>query len=176
MAMSRRRNQRAVSPFGDLMDALNEDPWQTFWGRRADAPSAPAVDVRESPDAYVIEADMPGVKPEDLEVTLEGRTLVIRGRYGAEREEEEGDASRGRWIVRERRSGTYARAITLPEGIDADNIKSTFENGELQLTLPKAQERRARRIPIGGGAEGARSVGSGQGSQPGDGSMESGQG
>jgi HSP20 family protein len=92
-------------------------------------------------------------------VTLDGRTLVIRGRYGEEREDEQ----EGRWIVRERRSGTYARAITLPSGVDPEKIKASFENGELMLTVPKAQENRARRIPIGGGAAGAKSVGSGDG-------------
>ena len=160
MTIQRRGPRRSISPFGDLTDWFQEDPWQVFdrW-RQQEMPTAPSIDVRETDDAYVVKAEMPGVKPDEAEVTLDGRTLVIRGRYGEEREDEQ----EGRWIVRERRSGTYARAITLPSGVDPEKIKASFENGELMLTVPKAQENRARRIPIGGGAAGAKSVGSGDG-------------
>jgi HSP20 family protein len=132
--------------------------------RQQAVPTLPALDVRETDDAYVVKAEMPGVKPDDAEVTLDGRTLVIRGKYGEERDDER----EGRWIVRERRSGTYARAITLPGAIDPEKITTSFEDGELKLTLPKAEESRARRIPIQGGQT-AKSVGSGEGRTTGDG-------
>src|SRR5918911_1301635 len=160
MTLTRRGSQRSAAPFGDMVNWLMDDPWETLdrW-RQQSVPTLPSVDIRETDDAYVVKAEMPGVKPDDADVTLDGRTLVIRGKYGEEREDEQ----EGRWIVRERRSGTYARAITLPSGIDADKISSEFENGELKLTLPKAEESRARRIPIAGAGQGARSVGSGEG-------------
>jgi HSP20 family protein len=85
---------------------------------------------------------------------------MVRGRYGEERDDE---IEQGRWLVRERRTGTYARAITLPSQVDPDRIESSFENGELRIQLPKAAESRARRIPIQAGAGGAKQVGTGEG-------------
>jgi HSP20 family protein len=166
MTMIRRGSQRSVAPFGDMVNFLMDDPWDTLDRLRQQAvPTLPALDIRETDDAYVVKAEMPGVKPDDAEVTLDDRTLVIRGKYGEEREDER----EGRWIVRERRSGTYARAITLPGAIDPDKISSSFEDGELKLTLPKAEESRARRIPIAGGGQSAKSVGTGEGRTTGEG-------
>jgi HSP20 family protein len=167
MTLMRRGSRRSLSPFGEDLEWLLDDPWQALdrLSRQA-APSVPSVDVRETEDAYVVKAELPGMKPEDAEVTLDDRTLVIRGKFG---EEEESEREGGRWIVRERRAGSYARAISLPTTIDADKIESSFENGELKITLPKAQESRARRIPIGGGAGAARSVGAGEGRTAGQG-------
>lgn len=118
-----------------------------------------ALDLRETDDEYIVEAEMPGVKPDDIEVTLEGNTLLIRGNFHKETEQKETDGGKtGRYILRERESATYARAITLPGSVEADKVTSRFENGELQITLPKAAEMRARRIPITGGTSGARQV------------------
>ncbi len=158
MTLMRRESR---SPLRSLMDYLAEDwrpfePWQPFAGM----PSAPSIDMRETDDAYIVEAEMPGIKPEGVDVTLEGRTLVVRGTFGEERsEEQEG----GRWLIRERRRGSYSRSISLPSGVDADNISASFENGELAVTIPKAKEDKARHIPIGDGqrqaATSARQVG-----------------
>jgi HSP20 family protein len=115
------------------------------------------MDVRETDEAYVVEVDMPGVKPDDIDVTLERQSLVIRARYGAEREET--GEQQGQWIVRERSSGSFTRSVVLPETIDADAVTSSFENGELGLTLPKSKEGRGRRIPIAGSADAAKQVG-----------------
>jgi HSP20 family protein len=140
-------------------DLLFEDPWsdreQMFGGQLV-----PPMDMRETDDEYVVELEMPGVKPEDTEATIEGRTLVVRGRFGDERE---ADGKSGRYMVRERRSGTFTRAVTLPGGIDPEHASSSFENGELRITLPKAPEQKARRIPVSGSGSAAKPVGSGEG-------------
>ena len=156
MALTRQRARRTSWPLSDVVDELMSDPGAVFgsWDEQR-AGRVPSMDVRESDDGYVIEAEMPGIKPEDVEITLDGKTLIVRGRYGDERERERQE---GRWVVRERQTGSMARAITLPDAIDAEAVRSTFENGVLKVTLPKGAENRPVRIPIPG-AQGAKAVG-----------------
>jgi HSP20 family protein len=152
--LTRRTPERRVTPYRSALDWFFNDPLFE-WTPGGDGGMSPMIDMRETDDAYIVEAELPGVKAEDAEVTLDGQTLVIRGRYGEEREHD----GKGRYLVRERRSGTYARAITLPGGIDPDKVTSSFANGELTITLPKAAEAKARRIPVSAGAAGAKRVG-----------------
>ena len=129
-----------------------------FDGDRFGASNMP-IDLRETDEAYIVEAELPGVRPEDTEVTLEGRTLTIRARYDESREEgQQGE----KFLVRERKTGELTRSLTLPSAIDAERVSSAFEQGELRITLPKAPETRARRIPVGPGGNGAKQVGSGR--------------
>ncbi len=128
------------------------------------------MDVRETDSGYVVEAGLPGIKPADVEVTLDGRLLTIRGRSGDKRDQDE-----GRYLLRERRSASFSRSVTLPAEIDADGVTTTFEDGELCVTLPISKRAGSRRIPIGTGANNARQVsatsdgGSQQDGQTGDG-------
>ena len=126
------------------------------WGQGALSPS---IDVRETDEALVIEAEMPGVAPDDIDVTLDGRTLSISARQTEERQRE---AEGGRYLVRERHAASYARVITLPVDVDADQVESTFEHGELRLSIPKAAQSRSRRIPV---QTAAKVVGPGAGDQ-----------
>jgi HSP20 family protein len=156
MAMMRRGSERGIVPLRDAFDRLIGEAIMPSGGEGWFGGGVfPPLDVRETDDAYIVEAEIPGMRPEDTEVTLEGRTLTIRGRFGDERREEAEN-----YLLRERRSGSFVRAISLPAEIDADNASSTCENGELVLTLPKAPQNRARRIQISGGGQGARQVGS----------------
>jgi HSP20 family protein len=161
--LTRRPQERRTVPVRSALDWLFEDPW----GDGGSWPSAtmPPIDMRETDDAFVVEAELPGVKPEDVDITLDGRTLVIRGEYGTQQGPEDG--KQGRYLVRERRSGVYTRAVTLPGAVDTDRAETSFENGELTLTLPKAPEARTRRIPISGGAANAKQVGPSSESNPG---------
>ena len=157
-----RRPQRHLSSARDVAGWLADDPWRLFdrLAAQQEVQSLPAIDLRETDDRYVVTAEMPGIKPDDAEVTIDGNTLVIRGQYGEERDEErEG----GRWLIRERRTGSFARAIMLPTDVDAEAIVARFEDGELTLDLPKAQTKRAHRIQIAGAGQQARSVGEGEG-------------
>jgi HSP20 family protein len=108
------------------------------------ADTAPSLNVRETPDAYLVEVELPGIDPEDVDVTLEGRTVTIRGSY------QERDERQGTYLLREWRSGTFLRSVALPTMIDAEQASSEVRNGELILTLPKAAQHRARRLQIGG--------------------------
>src|SRR5919198_5779260 len=153
--LTRRTPERRIAPYRSTLDWFFDEPFLNLsrWG--GEGGTLP-IDMRETDDSYVVEVELPGVKPEDTEVTLDGQTLVIRGHYGEEREE---DGKGGRYLLRERRTGTFARAITLPGGIDADKVTSSFTNGELTITLPKVAEAKARRIPVSAGAAGAKRVG-----------------
>jgi HSP20 family protein len=145
-----------MAPYRSALDWFFDEPFLNVSRWAGDGGMLPMVDMRETDDSYVVEVELPGVKPEDTQVTLDGQTLVIRGHYGVEREEPN---KAGRYLVRERQTGTFARAITLPGGIDGEKVTSSFANGELTITLPKLAEAKARRIPVSAGAAGAKRVG-----------------
>jgi len=106
----------------------------------------PALDVVERADAYLISAELPGVDPADVEISFENNTLTLRGTkqpYLAPQENEE-----IRVYTAERLSGTFERAVRLPEYVEGDRIEATFQHGVLTITVPKAQAARARRIEV----------------------------
>ena len=141
---------RRPSPFGELvslrqaMDRLFEDSfvrptraWLTYG--EATLP----LDVRNEPDELVVDAALPGMKPEDVEITIEQGTLTIRGQVSSERRETEGE-----YLVQEMRRGEMARTVTLPSGLEPDRATATFENGVLTLRIPRAEEVKPRQIRI----------------------------
>jgi HSP20 family protein len=157
--LTRRPSDRRSVPFGNVFDWLLDDPWSDF-GRRPHDGAAPAIDIRETDDALTIEAELPGIKPDDIDVTIDGRTLAIRAK--TTKEQERKDES-GRYLVRERRATNYFRVIMLPLEVDTESVQSTFEDGELKVTLPKAVNRRSRRIPVKGTSTSVVAVGPGNG-------------
>jgi HSP20 family protein len=106
------------------------------------------VDVLEDQDGYVLHASLPGLKPEDVQINLQGDTLSIRGQ-APQTTEEKGKT----YLVRERQQLSYARSITLPGPVDADRASAQFEHGVLTLTLPKAEATRPKTIKIGSAAQ-----------------------
>jgi HSP20 family protein len=102
-----------------------------------------AVDMFETNDNLVVKASVPGVKPENLDVTVQGETLTIRGET-----QEEQQRDQGRYHVRERRQGSFSRTVTLPFPIQNDRVEATFDNGVLTLTLPKAEAIKPRSIKV----------------------------
>jgi HSP20 family protein len=142
------------NPYGEMlslrqaMDRLLEESFVQPRGMSGEMEHAGMdVDVMERNDAYVIRASMPGVKPEDINVTIERGVLTIRGELRHE-EEKEG----GRYYRRERRYGAYARSISLPAEVNADACDANYEHGVLTITMPKAEQARARQIPLRGQA------------------------
>jgi HSP20 family protein len=108
-----------------------------------------ALDVRETPDAFVVTAAMPGVKPENVDISVLGETVRIQAEIKDEREQTNGQGEQqGRWIMRERRYGSFQRALTLPSGVKADQAQATFEHGVLTLMLPKIEEAKPRAIKV----------------------------
>src|SRR5581483_9072074 len=108
----------------------------------------PALNAYEEGDNYVVETQVPGLKPEDIDVTLEQGVLTIRGETKTEQERKERN-----YLVREHRTGSFSRSLRLPYAVDADAVQATYEHGVLRLTMPKAAEAKPRRIQIGGAAQ-----------------------
>jgi HSP20 family protein len=104
-----------------------------------------ALDVVENQDAFVIKASIPGINPDDIEITYNNDTLTIKGELKAEDTVEEAN-----YHLRERRYGTFARRLILPCKINADAIDAAYAAGVLTLTLPKAEEVKPKRIAIKG--------------------------
>jgi len=103
----------------------------------------PQIDMYQTDNDIVVKATVPGVKPEDLHLTITGDVLTIRGEVKSE--EEVKDAA---YHIRERRYGTFSRSLPLPVPVVADKAKAEFENGILTLTLPKAEEVRPKTIEV----------------------------
>lgn len=114
------------------------------------------LDVMEQGDDLVIKASMPGVKPEDIHVTVEKGVLTIRGEVHEEHEHGE-----GRYRHRERHHGSFRRSVLLPDEVNPEACQADIEHGVLTLTFPKASHARAHRIPIR--ATGRRTVDGGTG-------------
>jgi HSP20 family protein len=108
-----------------------------------DASWAPAVDIHEESQRFVVRADLPGVKPADIEVTADKGVLTLRGERQIEKRELEGHYSRV-----ERVSGKFVRTFTLPENVQTDAIKAQFKDGVLELTIPKIAKAEPRRIEV----------------------------
>ncbi len=110
---------------------------------------SPPIDVVAKDGDLVIKAELPGVKQEDVDITLHDNVLTISGERKAEREEE-----RGGYHVRERRYGSFSRSLTLPQGTDESKISARYENGVLEVTVEGAGavQREPRRIQIEGPA------------------------
>ena len=101
------------------------------------------LDISETDEAFEVEAALPGVKPEDVEVQVHGDTVTIKGNAKKEAEENGKD-----WLRRERRYGVFARSFTLPTDIDSANASADFENGLLKLRLPKSEAARPKTIKV----------------------------
>lgn len=136
---------RGMRRLHDTLDRLMDDTFQSDSGLSLHEGFAP-IDVYQTEDEVVIEALMPGVKPDNLDVSLMGDTLSIRGEVRQEREVSD-DADRD-YLIRERRYQRYSRTLRLPTLIQAEKAEAEFENGVLRLTLPKAEEVKPKTIKI----------------------------
>jgi HSP20 family protein len=103
----------------------------------------PAMDLLETAEAFVLRADLPGLTQEDVKIELEDSTLTVSG----ERKSEKVDEQEGYYRV-ERAFGSFSRSLTLPKGIDGDAVTASFDNGVLEIRVPKPEERKPRRIAI----------------------------
>ena len=134
---------REMMTLRSAMDRLFDN---AFVGSRGDWEAVNwelALDVSETGDEYLVKASVPGINPDDLEITYNNKVLTIKGETKHEEEIEE-----TRYHLRERRFGSFARSISLPTMVDSDHIEASYENGVLTLHLPKTEEAKPRRISI----------------------------
>ncbi len=132
-------------PMSDLA-RWNRDLDALFARRRSDAPPrsfAPAVDIEEREDAFLLQADLPGMAEDDIEVQVHEGVLVLSGRREHEEEEE-----REGYRHRERRHGSFSRSFRLGDRVDPDGIEAAYDNGVLSVRLPKREEDKPRLIPV----------------------------
>jgi len=141
--------EHRLDPFR-MMDALLRwDPLRGEWGGFGQSVEfVPRFDVKETKDAYVISADLPGVKDEDLNVSLNGNLLTISGT----REEEHQEAGESYYAM-ERSHGSFARSFTMPDGVDGESVTADLKQGVLTVRIPKKPEAQPKRIAIGKGGE-----------------------
>lgn len=120
----------------DELDRLFESPLRSW---------APALDVHEDKDNFVVRTELPGLKREDIDVSLQDGTLIISGERKAEARDEGVEIHR-----QERYYGKFQRALTLPEPVAADKIKAQYQDGVLTVTLPKTEAAKPKKIDVTG--------------------------
>jgi HSP20 family protein len=146
MAIERWDPFREAVSLRDAMNSLLQESFIRPGGSVASRDHAPLpLDISENDESFVVRASMPGVKPDDVQITVQGDTLSIRGECKCE-EEKQGD----QWHLRERRFGSFQRTVTLGTPVNSDRADAQFEHGVLTLTLPKSETAKPRQIKIGG--------------------------
>ena len=135
-----------LDPFRLMRQMLSFDPWRQLEAlERAPTSWMPQFEVKETGGAYVIKADVPGVNESDLDLSVAGNRLVIAGQRVAE-DRQEGES----FYAYERSYGSFTRAFTLPEDVDAENVQAELKQGVLVITIPKRAEHRPRKISLKG--------------------------
>ena len=127
----------------EAMSQLMEESFVQPTAAQGGKKFVPALDLSETADGYLVEAALPGVKPEDVEITVENNVLTIKGEARQEVDEQKRNFHRV-----ERRFGSFQRTIGLPTTVKADAIKADLTNGVLRLEIPKAEEVKPRKISV----------------------------
>lgn len=128
--------QNSMDRMFDRDFSISTTPWKTFdW--------SVALDVIENEDEYVVKASLPGINPDDLDITFSDHRLTIKGEV-----EEDQELDEARYHLRERSYGKFVRSIQLPRGIDSDKIVANYTSGVLRLRLPKTEETKSKKIAI----------------------------
>lgn len=144
MTLMRWEPFREMISLRNAMDRLFEDSFvhpSRLWPEleRGDLP----VDMYQTANDIVIKATIPGVKPEEVDISITGDTLTIKGEHKEKKEIKQED-----YLYREHRYGTFSRSIPIPVQVKAERAEAVFENGVLTLTLPKAEEVKPKQIKV----------------------------
>jgi HSP20 family protein len=147
MALVRRRDRQGA-PLTRLQDEMNDlfgrffEDWPLA-GLTRTGSWWPALDISERDDAVVLQAEVPGMKPEDIDISVQNNHLTLSGEKKETDERKEGE-----FYHSERRYGTFRREIALPSGVDADKVEAKYRDGVLTVTLPKSEEAKPRKIEV----------------------------
>jgi HSP20 family protein len=126
----------------DAMDRLFENIYGHGWVD-SDLFGSPSVDMYQTENEVIVKASLPGIKAEDIQISVAGDVLTLRGEISSDNEVKE-----AMYHIRERRSGSFSRSLPLPSPVQSEKAKAEFENGVLTLTLPKAEEMRPKTITV----------------------------
>lgn len=140
------RNELEMADPFRSMETMLEEIWRNWPLRTSDRAAGflrPAMDVIENENNVEIRIDLPGMKPEDVQVEIENQTLTISGEMG-DTVERDGD----RYHYRERSYGSFQRSLRLPNTLDAENIDARFENGVLSIAIPKQPQAKPKQITV----------------------------
>lgn len=150
MSIERWRPRWGITPWRPLRELEELDRrFDDLWGRGLwrlpveERGWMPAVDVFEKADKFVVKAELPGIKEEDIHVSVVGDTLSIRGEKKTETEVKEEDYYRS-----ERSYGSFYRSIPIPSNVNADKISASFEDGVLEVALPKSAKGKPRKLTV----------------------------
>jgi HSP20 family protein len=150
----RQRTELAPWRFSDV-DRMFEDWFEDFWSRpfprmwpgfgrlRGISLEAPALDVYEQKDDVIVKAEIPGLTKDEIDITMEGNTLTIKGEKKKEEEVKEEDYYRC-----ERTYGAFSRSIDLPVTVQTDKVNASFKNGVLEVRLPKTEEAKKNVVKV----------------------------
>lgn len=136
-------------PFGELRRAertvnrIRRGFGESYVGNGATQDWLVPLDVVEEDDQIVVHASVPGVAPEDIEVTIENEVLTIKAQSAEEEESKDGD-----YLVRERRSGAFHRSLRLPDTIDTEKAESSYKGGVVTILFPKQEAKKAKRLEV----------------------------
>ena len=148
---SLREPMRELQTMRSLMHRFFDEPifsTPALWNQRTEGLPVP-LDVIEEEGQYIVKASMPGINPEDVEITLSDNVLTIKGET-----KHESDNTEANYHVRERHFGSFMRHLTLPVPVNGDDVDASFENGVLTLRLPKTEAAKPKRIPVKATVEG----------------------
>ncbi|MFZ5480923.1 MAG: Hsp20/alpha crystallin family protein [Myxococcota bacterium] len=140
--------QRDLDPFRLVRQVMRWDPFQEIAPATMGEPLYlnPPFDVYETDDAYVFSADLPGLREQDVDVTVTGNRITVSGR----REQEKRKEGRS-WYAAERSWGAFTRSFTLPAGCKLDEVQAHLDHGVLTLSVPKKAEVQTRKVAVGNG-------------------------
>jgi HSP20 family protein len=154
MALPTRVQRGAIDPFDmihrEFDDALGRffSGRQTNGGGQVPVMSPFGVDIREDADHLYVEADLPGFKKEDVEITLENQTLTISAEKKQEYKKDREGEGKGDWLLNERRYQRFLRSFTLPPTVDDQKVDAKLTDGVLRVTLNKREETKPRKIQV----------------------------
>lgn len=140
--LTRWEPMREMMTLREAMDRLFDDAF-TRPISLTGVSAGPAIDMYQTDNDVIVKATLPGFKPEDVDISVTGETLTLRGEY-----KQEDEHKNTRYHIREQRSGSFERSIMLPTDVKADKARADFENGVLTITMPIADEVKPRSITI----------------------------
>jgi HSP20 family protein len=134
---------REMMTLREAMDRLFDDAFTRPLSMGAVSSVLPAIDLYQTEDEVVVKAALPGLKPDEVQISITGDVLTLRGEFKQEEQKQEAT-----WHIREQRRGAFERSVMLPSVVQTDKAKADFENGILTVTLPKAESVKPKTISI----------------------------